>query len=84
MVDQLIILVNLKDEGVVNIVASEDLYRESRTKEYQANDKREVEGVSAWEYLFPIRIRILGWTDAYEEEEWCQNENPTCKESDHD
>jgi hypothetical protein len=38
MVNQFVVLVNLKDKGVVHIVATENLHCKSRGKQYEADD----------------------------------------------
>ena len=71
MVNQFVVLVNLKDKGVVHIVATENLHCKSRGKQYEADDWREVIRVHRWENHVPVSGRLVWRTDTQKDEETC-------------
>ena len=73
VVNEFVVLVNLKNEGVIYVVSTEDLYAESCRKEYEADYGSKVVGVTACIYLFPVIFSICWWTNAEENEETCKD-----------
>jgi len=80
MMDQLVVLIDLEDEGVVDVVAAEDLHSEAARVEDEADDCREIIGVHSSVYLVPVRACCL-WTDRQEDEEAEQHDQAAAKEA---
>ena len=81
MVNQLVVLVNLEDESVVDVVAAEDLYRETSRKEDEAQNRCEVVAVHPSIYLVPIGL-FLRRTRDKENKEAEKNKQTTAEEAD--
>ena len=60
MVNQFVVLVDLKYKRIVNVVTSEDLHSKACAEQYETNKQREVVGVSRRIYLTPI-IETVRW-----------------------
>lgn len=64
---ELVILIDLKNERIVDVGAPKYLDGKARAENYEHDDRCEVIGVHARVYLFPFRITIV-WAHAKEDE----------------
>ena len=58
MVNEFVVLVDLKNEGVIYVVSTEDLYAKSCRKEYEADHSCKVVRVSACIDLVPVILSV--------------------------
>ena len=61
MVDQFVMLINLKNESVVYIIPAEDLNVEPGRKKYEAYDSCEVICIRRCIYLIPVILPVRRW-----------------------
>ena len=82
MMDQLVVLVDLKDESVVDTVSAEYLHGEACREQYEAYDRCKVVRIFACIYLSPVVIPICRRANRKEQEEAEENEAPSAEERD--
>ena len=68
MVNEFVVLIDLKNEGVIYVVSTEYLYAKSCRKEYEADNSSKVVSITACINLCPI-IFSIGWRTYTEEDE---------------
>lgn len=79
---QFVMLVHLKYESVVDVVAAEDLNCETSTEQNEAYYSREIVRVNACVNLAPIRVAIGTWRYREEDKKRGQDEKTSTEERD--